>query len=403
MSSSTRREFLKVAATAASLAASQTNGLRQVIQAAEATQSSGKAFQVACYYFPNYHPTDARNEKYKGKGWCEWELVKATKPSFPGHRQPKVPLWGYTDESDPKDMAQKIDAAADHGIDAFIFDWYYYNDGLFLERGIEKGFFGAKNNHRLKFSLMWANHDWCDVHPYVPKQGLKLVYPGRISPATFDKMTDYIVATYFKHPSYWLIDGCPYFSIYDLTKLIENFGSVADTRKALDRFRAKVKTAGFADLNLNAVVWENVKVPGSSKPVAPIEIIKPLGFNSATSYTWLHYAGLPERETPYEKVRDPYMKFWDKMERECPVPYYPNVTMGWDTNPRFANTNTIGGNTPEAFRKALELTKERLARRAGTKVLNIEAWNEWTEGSYLEPDTITGMQYLDAVRAVFGT
>ena len=52
-------------------------------------------------------------------------------------------------------MAQKIDAAADHGIDAFIFDWYYYDDGLFLERAIEEGFFGAKNNERIKFSLMW--------------------------------------------------------------------------------------------------------------------------------------------------------------------------------------------------------------------------------------------------------
>ena len=96
----------------------------------------------------------------------EWELVKAAKPRFPGHHQPNVPLWGYTDESDPKAMAQKIDAAADHGIDAFIFDWYYYEDGLYLQRGLEKGFFGAANNRRLKFALMWANCDWVDIHPY---------------------------------------------------------------------------------------------------------------------------------------------------------------------------------------------------------------------------------------------
>ena len=95
---------------------------------------------VASYYFGNYHPGDPRNAKNKGPDWSEWELVKAARPRFPGHHQPNVPLWGYGDESDPKVMAQKIAAAADHGIDAFIFDWYYYNDGPFLDRPIDLGF-----------------------------------------------------------------------------------------------------------------------------------------------------------------------------------------------------------------------------------------------------------------------
>ena len=54
-----------------------------------------------------------------GKGWNEWDLVKAATPRFPGHQQPKVPLWGHEDESDPKVMERKIAAAADHGIDVF--------------------------------------------------------------------------------------------------------------------------------------------------------------------------------------------------------------------------------------------------------------------------------------------
>ena len=94
----------------------------------------GRSITVASYYFGNYHPGDPRNTKMKGKDWSEWELVKAAPAAFPGHQQPKVPLWGYADESDPKVMAQKIAAAADHGINAFIFDWYYYNDGPFLDR-----------------------------------------------------------------------------------------------------------------------------------------------------------------------------------------------------------------------------------------------------------------------------
>src|SRR5271163_3640596 len=96
---------------------------------AEPSSAEDHSITVASYYFGNYHPNDPRNIRLKGAGWSEWELVKAAKPRFVGHQQPKTPLWGYTDESNPGAMAQKIAAAADHGINAFIFDWYYYNDG----------------------------------------------------------------------------------------------------------------------------------------------------------------------------------------------------------------------------------------------------------------------------------
>jgi len=76
---------------------------------------------VAAYYFPNYHE-DARNAAYFEDGWTEWELVKEAQPRFDNHHQPNLPAWGFTDEADPVQMAQKIQAAADHGIDAFIFD-----------------------------------------------------------------------------------------------------------------------------------------------------------------------------------------------------------------------------------------------------------------------------------------
>jgi hypothetical protein len=89
---------------------------------------------IAAYYFPNYHTDDPRNIEIKGEGWAEWELVKTATPRFPGEHQPNIPAWGYTDEKDPKVMAQKIDAAVNHGVDTFIFDWYMYEDGPFLNR-----------------------------------------------------------------------------------------------------------------------------------------------------------------------------------------------------------------------------------------------------------------------------
>lgn len=368
---------------------------------------------VACYYFGNYHPGDPRNERAKGPGWSEWELVKAAKPRFPGHQQPNVPLWGYTDESDPKVMAKKIDAAADHGIDAFIFDWYYYDDGPFLDRPIDRGFLKARNKKRMKFALMWANHDWLDIHPYRRGAPQKLLYPGRVSPATFEKVGDHLVKDYFRQPSYWKIDGKPYFSFYELTKLVESFGSVEAARAALDRLRAKAVAAGLPGLHLNAVVWGQTILPGERAPADPAKLIKDLGFDSVTSYVWIHHVSLPDRQTDYNIVRDGYFRYWQSAGQQFGVPYFPNVTMGWDSSPRadqrdeFANVgypfmNTISGNTPERFREALEMTKQRLlSQKTGPRILNINCWNEWTEGSYLEPDTVHGMKYLEAVRSVF--
>src|SRR3954471_18679007 len=123
------------------------------------SQSKEKNYEVAVYYFPNYH-VDSINEKWHGKGWTEWDLVKAAKPRFEGHLQPKIPSWGYFDEADPKWATKEIDLAADNGIDVFIYDWYWYETtGPYLQDGLEKSFLKTRNNKRLKFALMWANHD----------------------------------------------------------------------------------------------------------------------------------------------------------------------------------------------------------------------------------------------------
>lgn len=376
-----------------------------------------KKVDVAVYYFPNYH-CDRRNEKQHGSGWTEWELVRRAEPRFLGHQQPKLPVWGFEDEADPLVMARKIDAAADHGIDTFIFDWYWYNDGPFLQRGLDEGFLGAPNNFRLKFAIMWANHDWVHIHPLKrsknPFQEATLLYPGAVTPETFEEIIDRCIRNYFRHPSYWLIDGCPYFSFYELTKLIEGFGGLDQTRQLLDLFRAKVKAAGFKGIHLNAVVWNNPILPGETAPVDAQGVVEALGFDSVTSYVWIHhYATKMFPEVEYNTVRDAYFKYWDEAEQRFDRPYYPNITMGWDSSPRTVQSDvfdecgypfmyTIKNNTPENFRKALALAKRRLEQSSVPHpFLTINAWNEWTEGSYLEPDEISGMGYLEAIRDVF--
>jgi hypothetical protein len=374
---------------------------------------------IASYYFPNYH-VDKRNEEVFGEGWTEWKLVRDAKPRFEGHRQPRVPAWGLTDEADPKDMEKKIDAAADHGIDAFIFDWYYYNDGLFLERALEEGFFGAKNNNHIKFGLMWANHDWVNIHPvsvadHQSAEGPELLYPGAITPETWDLMTDYIIETYFKHPSYWLLHDAPYFSIYDLTKFLENFGSVEATSEAVNDFRVKVIDAGFTDLHLNAVIWGNTTLPGTENTIVTDidQMLQQIGFNSVSSYVWVHYVKPDFPVQDYTSARNIYFQFAEKIADSLSLPYYPNITIGWDSSPRtkqdepwenlgYPYTGVFINNDPGNVKQALIRVKNYLEYHPEAEnIFHINCWNEWTEGSYLEPDTTHGMGYLEAIDEVF--
>ena len=142
-------------------------------------------------------------------------------------------------------------------------------------------------------------------------------------------MTDYVVSTYFKHPSYWLVDGRPYFSVYELTKLLETFGSVDAARAALDRFRKKTEATGFPGLHLNVVVWGHPILPQEHTPANASRLVRQLGFDSVTSYVWIHHVNLPSfPATDYDFVRDKYFEYWGQAEKMFDVPYYPNVSIG---------------------------------------------------------------------------
>ena len=122
-------------------------------------------YDISVFYFPNYHKGDKHNELWHGEGWTEWELMKHASPRFEGHDMPKIPLWGYEDESDIAVMEKKIKTAAEYGITNMLFDWYWYADGPFLNKPLDEAFLKCKNVNDIKFSIMWANHDWDDIHP----------------------------------------------------------------------------------------------------------------------------------------------------------------------------------------------------------------------------------------------
>jgi hypothetical protein len=227
-------------------------------------------------------------------------------------------------------------------------------------------------------------------------------------------MTDHIVADYFRNPCYWKIDGRPYFSIYELFKLVDGLGGVQQTREALDSFRRKATAAGLPGIHLNAVLWGVKILPGETAIASPKELLAALGFDSTTSYVWIHHVKLSEfPQSDYAQAARQIAAHWEKAGPEMGLPYYPNVTMGWDASPRtvqsdrFVNAgypfmSTLRGNTPAAFERALRSMRAFLDRNpAQPKICNLNAWNEWTEGSYLEPDVNHKSEYLEAIRRVF--
>jgi hypothetical protein len=371
-------------------------------------------YQVAVYYFPGYHP-DPRTAAWHGQGWCEWELLRRAGPRFAGHLQPKVPLWGYEDESTPEAATRKVAAAADHAVHALLFDWYWYDGGPFLNRCLEQGFLRAPNLERIKFALMWANHDWLDIHPWKRSTPPYRLTEGAVDRAQFAAATDYVLRTYLAHPCYWRVDGALYFSVYELMRLVQGLGGVAAARETLDGFRARVRAAGLGELHLNAVVWGIQILPGETTLKDPDDMVQQLGLDSVTSYVWIHHT--PMRSFPtveYAAYAEEAAADWARFSDEFRKPYYPNVSMGWDSSPRaeqsdvydsvgYPFTPVLRGNTPAAFRAALVRARAFLDEgRTRDKILTINAWNEWTEGSYLEPDTIHGLGYLQAIREVFG-
>ncbi|MDB5278381.1 MAG: hypothetical protein JWR61_3336 [Ferruginibacter sp.] len=382
-----------------------------------------KAYEVAVYYFPNYH-VDSINERWHGKGWTEWDLVKISRPRFEGHLQPKVPTWGYFNEADPVWASKEIDAAADNGIDVFIYDWYWYEPfGQYLQEGLEKGFLKAPNNQRLKFALMWANHNWANIHPTPYTNFQEKLTDGKVSAATWNTITDYIIEHYFKQPNYWKIDGKPYFSIFETTNFIASFGSLEKAGAAMQLFEDKVKKAGFPGLHFNCIdqgLTDNSVQHTLHNKATAGDAFKALKTASLTSYNFLYAYDLSKAGWPtasYQKAIDANASYWPVIGNKYPgIEYYPNVTMGWDVTPRLVQSDKFdtfkgypwtpvfnGDNTPEAFQSALVKAKAFVdLKNHQHKIVILNAWNEWTEGSYLLPEERTGTKYLEAIKHVFG-
>ncbi len=372
-----------------------------------------KNYDIAAFIWPSYTGDEPRTRIFWPEGYGEWQTVKAmTDKGYKGCRWPRKPLWGYVNEADSRIMEMQIDCAVSHGVNVFIYDWYWYDNRPFLENCLNDGFLKAKNNEDMKFFLMWANHH--ATHLWDKRNSdndlSTVIWNGTVNPDIFDNICDRTIEKYFSKKNYYTIDGCPVYMIFDMDNLIRSFGTVEECRKGIERFREKTVKAGFRGLHLQFVDWGvrimdwlNKDDPYYAKTV--YEVYDALGADSVTNYNWWSCVPLDE---DFRDSTDKYIAHHKKSSEKLNIPFYPNLSVGWDNNVRFHNfvEGVALNNTPENFGIACDKIKaltDELLENGTTKapLITVNSWNEWTETSYLQPDDLYGYGYLEAIKKSF--
>jgi len=228
--------------------------------------------------------------------------------------------------------------------------------------------------------LLWANHN--------PTHSSSLEDCAAV--------TRYWIENYFRRPEHLLFDGKPAVIIFAPDRLTEDLGSVG-VNGALGAMRAECRRAGFKGLYVIACVGE----AGGARRAAEE------GYDSVTAYTWpglgMSGEGL---SAPFETLIEGYRRQWAQLAEELPLPLAPvPICGGWDSRPWHGENNLVRyGRTPDLFKRHLRDARcllENSTKSSGPKAALVEAWNEWGEGSYIEPHAEFGFGYLDALREVF--
>ena len=359
---------------------------------------------VGAYIWPAYTGKEPRSRIFWQKGVGEWETVQKAKAKFEGHTWPRKPLLGYQDEADPTVMEQQIELAVSHGVNVFIYDWYWYDDRPFLQQCLDEGFLGAKNNSDIKFYLMWANHDanylW-DYRNACEEYRSTVIWQGKTNPKSFDTVVELWIEKYFTRENYYIINNRPLVAIYDLSNFINTFGGIKETAEAMKKSDEKAKKYGFDGIHFQIIhMGQKLNLSGIDSGNLRDDVVKSLPFRSATNYQYVHMFDVNQEykdTTPYAIAE------WHRIKDSLNITYFPHVSIGWDNNPRHETLfkpKILKNSNPRDFEEALREAK-KFAESSGVDLVTINSWNEWTESSYLLPDDIHGYGYLDAIKKIF--
>ncbi|MDR7221367.1 glycoside hydrolase family 99-like domain-containing protein [Aminobacter aminovorans] len=337
--------------------------------------------RLVAYYLPQFHPT-AENDAWWGKGFTEWRNVARAFPVFDGHYQPRLPgELGYYDLRLPEIMRRQVELAKLYGISAFCFHLYWFGGRRLLEDPLDH--YLATADLDLPFCLCWANETWSRRWSGREQD----VLLAQRHSAEDDVAVIRGLDKYFRDPRYLKIDGKPVFTIYRASLF-------PDLKATIARWRAEMATLGYPGIYLIAtnafdfVGHEDVGFDALSE--FPPHGIRTPNVESDMAVAPIKKGGRIRRY--------PDVVATEAAKRMGSGVIHPGVMPSWDNSARRPTSAQIyHGSTPALFEEWLgHAMKRAQANPANERLVFINAWNEWGEGAYLEPDLRYGYAYLDA-------
>lgn len=348
-----------------------------------------KRAKTIAFYLPQFHRF-AENEAWWGAGFSEWRNIARATPRFLDHYQPRIPRdLGFYDLSHEQTIRDQAALAKSNGVDAFCFYYYRFNNKRLMEKPLDL-FVESDIDHQ--FCIMWANENWTRTWDGSTDVLIQQDYLIEDEDAFIED-----TATYMRDERYVRVNGRPVFILY-------RPGLLTDMKTTLARWRAKWS----AVLAVEPLVMM-VQGFGEENP-------NKYGFDAAVEFPPHKICDDMPLANHQHKILDPAFtgrirQYEDVVEAalSAPQPDYPlakGVTPSWDNDARRQGAGSVlHGSTPALYEKWLNGAIEYAEKNPieNESLVFINAWNEWAEGAYLEPDIYFGHAYLNAtLRATHG-
>lgn len=357
--------------------------------------------KLIAFYLPQYHPIP-ENDAWWGKGFTEWTNVAKAKPLFKGHYQPHIPAdLGFYDLRVPEVRQAQADLAREYGIYGFCYYHYWFSGKQLLERPFKEVLESGQPD--FPFCLCWANENW--TRTWDGKENQILIKQDYSESDDIEHIKALIPA--FEDPRYIRFEGKPIFLVYRV-------GDMPDPLKTTEIWRRQLKVDGIGDVYLikvesNAGEHTDPRLQGFDAAVEfqpDWGLIKDL---KRRSHIWRLLVKYFPKISSTAFLTNKIMAYDDLVDRslnkELPkYVRYPCVTPRWDNSPRKETGATIiTGSTPEKYQIWLQNSSKKYQNNGAKEMIFINAWNEWGEGNYLEPDMSFGCQYLEATQKAMET
>lgn len=370
--------------------------------------------RIIAFYLPQFHPVEV-NDKYWGKGFTEWTNVAKAKPAYKGHYQPQIPAdLGFYDLRLEEVREAQARMAREAGVEGFCYWYYRFNkENRVLDLPVREIMRLHKPN--FPFCIGWANHDWSN------KTWEKTGYYKK--EVTFFKQEyfgekDYIDYFYellpmFKDNRYIRVDDKPLFYIYDpdgvpdITLLINLWNKMALINELKGIFFvARADSVGVAPIFYNEKFMNQGLTRYNHYISLGFDAVNSFSFRRAevlaTGYVKKVYRQIQRKLIGHALNKHDYGKIMDNYYTEEDELNYvlPTLMPRRDRTPRSGKNALIYTNsTPEKFESAVENVLNKVkCKPEQHKVIFLDSWNEWGEGSYMEPDIVFGHRYLEALR-----